>query len=175
MSSHAAAAVKSGMLFGLGVILYRTMQGHQPRGLIESARSVYTLTILQLTLAGTCLWGFRSFRAVNALLARRYADSTYQILRPDVLKNRVSALKHLGTGLFLVPASAVGFVWYSGAAVSADKTRVLGGLLDQSRADMARRWGLQGVELSLREGMTSRDIRQFISSIKSDSVSVWKS
>ena len=178
MASHRAAAVKSGILLGLGVTLYRAMEGRRPgQGLLEGVRGVYTPTVLEMAAVGTCLWGFRSVTAINALLVQRYADVTYQILRPDVLKNRVFALKYFGSGLLVVPILTLGLAWYLEVFSFKDRSHLLGNTLFEDRSDVARRLGLHGFQLdtSLNTASSSRDIRQFLSNLKADRAgSIWQ-
>ena len=57
------------------------------------------------------LWAVRAFGAMNKVLNRRYGDIVYQIRRPDVIANRLTAWRYLGLGGLLVPAT-IGTVVY---------------------------------------------------------------
>jgi len=67
-----------------------------------------------LILCGTLslLWAVRSFGAMNKVLNRRYSDIVYQIRRPDVIANRVTACKYLGLGGLVVPGLFGGSYWW---------------------------------------------------------------
>jgi hypothetical protein len=70
--------------------------------------------ISPLVLCGalSALWAIRAFGAMNKVLNRRYSDVVYQIRRPDIIANRITAWKYLGVGCAIVPASAgFGFYW----------------------------------------------------------------
>ena len=67
---------------------------------------------LVLCAAISGLWAIRSFGAMNRVLIRRYSDVVYQIRRPDVIANRLTAWKYLGVGGALIPASAIGYGYY---------------------------------------------------------------
>lgn len=94
---------------------------------------------LVLCAALSGLWAVRAFGAMNKVLNRRYSDVVYQIRRPDVIANRVSAWKYLGLGGLVIPAAAIGSIAYAtnmwttvpvgDAAASATMT----GFADQSR------------------------------------------
>jgi hypothetical protein len=50
---------------------------------------------------------------MNKVLNRRYSDVVYQIRRPDVIANRLTAWKYLGLGGLLIPAAAGGYIMYA--------------------------------------------------------------
>ena len=60
----------------------------------------------------SALWAIRSFGAMNKVLNRRYSDIVYQIRRPDIISNRITAWKYLGIGGMIVPAAAAGAWFY---------------------------------------------------------------
>eukprot|EP00443_Scrippsiella_acuminata_P114530 CAMPEP_0115590090 /NCGR_PEP_ID=MMETSP0272-20121206/9585_1 /TAXON_ID=71861 /ORGANISM="Scrippsiella trochoidea, Strain CCMP3099" /LENGTH=225 /DNA_ID=CAMNT_0003025275 /DNA_START=21 /DNA_END=694 /DNA_ORIENTATION=- len=55
----------------------------------------------------TCLWAYRMFGTFNRLMTVRFGDINYQLRRPDVLANKVVALKYLALPLAIVPVGAV--------------------------------------------------------------------
>lgn len=59
------------------------------------------------------LWAIRTFGSMNKVLNRRYSDVVYQIRRPDVIANRLTAWKYLGLGGLLIPAAAGGYIMYA--------------------------------------------------------------
>ncbi|CAK9107653.1 unnamed protein product [Durusdinium trenchii] len=61
----------------------------------------------------TAFWAYRMWGAFNRLMVIRYADINYQLRRPDVLANKVVALKFLALPLTLVPAIMLGSVAFS--------------------------------------------------------------
>ncbi|CAE8633204.1 unnamed protein product, partial [Polarella glacialis] len=52
----------------------------------------------------TAIWAYRMWGAFNKLMVIRFADINYQLKRPDVLANKVVALKYLALPLAIVPA-----------------------------------------------------------------------
>eukprot|EP00434_Breviolum_minutum_P021242 symbB.v1.2.018739.t1/scaffold1478.1/size117722/8 len=58
----------------------------------------------------TAFWAYRMWGAFNRLMVIRYADINYQLRRPDVLANKVVALKFLALPLTFVPAMMFGGV-----------------------------------------------------------------
>lgn len=54
----------------------------------------------------TALWAYRMFGTFNRLMTVRFADINYQLRRPDVLANKVVALKYLALPLAVVPVGA---------------------------------------------------------------------
>jgi hypothetical protein len=66
----------------------------------------------------TCLWAYRMFGTFNKLMSIRFADVNYQLRRPDVLANKVVALKYLALPLAMVPLGAVLCFGYSAWAAS---------------------------------------------------------
>merc|ERR1712166_1304600 len=52
-------------------------------------------------------WAYRTGRTFNMLMENRYSDVLYQLRRPDVLANKVVALKFMALPLALVPIGAV--------------------------------------------------------------------
>ena len=59
------------------------------------------------------LWAVRAFGAMNKVLNRRYSDVVYQIRRPDVIANRLTAWRYLGVGGALVPVTFGAIVYWS--------------------------------------------------------------
>lgn len=57
------------------------------------------------------LWAIRTFGAMNKVLNRRYSDVVYQIRRPDIIANRLTAWKYLGLGCLVVPATFAGSLY----------------------------------------------------------------
>eukprot|EP00928_Gymnodinium_smaydae_P046600 TRINITY_DN31050_c0_g1_i1.p1 TRINITY_DN31050_c0_g1~~TRINITY_DN31050_c0_g1_i1.p1 ORF type:complete len:238 (-),score=38.57 TRINITY_DN31050_c0_g1_i1:103-816(-) len=51
----------------------------------------------------TAFWAYRVGRTFNALMIVRYSDIHYQLKRPDVLANKVVALKYLALPLAIIP------------------------------------------------------------------------
>lgn len=206
MSSNASSALQTAILFGLGWTFYKTaerrssiratnayvdengkvlefddvakLQSYKPGQRFFSFMDQFPKpTVLQVTAVVTLLWGFRFLRSVNRLMERRYSDIAYQILRPDVLRNRVSALKYFGTGLMVIPAIA-GLVF-----ACADLRNLKGraamasGSLHTDSTSVLRRVGLVGTDFggNLRHTAASNDIREFISNLKAKSdSSIWK-
>lgn len=67
----------------------------------------------------TGLWAYRMSGTLNRLMTVRYADIGYQLRRPDVLANKVVALKYLALPLAFIPAVALlgfGYSWWFQAA-----------------------------------------------------------
>lgn len=96
--------------------------------------------VLCATLSG--LWAIRSFAAMNKVLTRRYSDIVYQIRRPDVIANRITAWKILGVGGMLIPAAGAAYAYH----LSRDwNTLVSGGKSAagtlSSLADQSQRFG----------------------------------
>mmetsp|Transcript_149310 Transcript_149310/g.212264 ORF Transcript_149310/g.212264 Transcript_149310/m.212264 type:complete len:239 (+) Transcript_149310:43-759(+) len=56
----------------------------------------------------TVIWGYRMWGAFTRLMIIRYADVNYQLRRPDVLANKVVALRFLVLPLLVVPGTALG-------------------------------------------------------------------
>ncbi|CAE7205970.1 KEX1 [Symbiodinium natans] len=56
----------------------------------------------------TAIWGYRMWGAFTRLMIIRYADVNYQLRRPDVLANKVVALRYLVLPLLVVPGVAMG-------------------------------------------------------------------
>mmetsp|Transcript_26240 Transcript_26240/g.66877 ORF Transcript_26240/g.66877 Transcript_26240/m.66877 type:complete len:244 (-) Transcript_26240:10-741(-) len=56
----------------------------------------------------TAFWAYRIYGTFDRLMIVRYGDIGYQLRRPDVLANKVVALKYLALPLALVPAGAIG-------------------------------------------------------------------
>mmetsp|Transcript_23585 Transcript_23585/g.59959 ORF Transcript_23585/g.59959 Transcript_23585/m.59959 type:complete len:247 (+) Transcript_23585:76-816(+) len=54
----------------------------------------------------TGLWAYRMFGTFNRLMTVRFADINYQLRRPDVLANKVVALKYLALPLAVIPVGA---------------------------------------------------------------------
>merc|ERR1719456_139150 len=52
-------------------------------------------------------WAYRSGRTFNMLMESRYSDVLYQLRRPDVLSNKVVAMKYCALPVALVPMAAV--------------------------------------------------------------------
>ena len=59
------------------------------------------------------LWAVRAFGAMNKVLNRRYSDIVYQIRRPDVIANRITAWRVLGLGCMVVPVAVGSVVYWS--------------------------------------------------------------
>ncbi|EPR59539.1 putative transmembrane protein [Toxoplasma gondii RUB] len=64
--------------------------------------------IMALAFGSTVWWCWRSLRTVEKELSRRYADTAYQIRRPDALSNRIVAFKYLVGGGLAIPLLALG-------------------------------------------------------------------
>jgi len=77
------------------------------RGLIPDTSPLVVCTVL------SGMWAIRTFGAMNRVLNRRYSDVVYQIRRPDVIANRLTAWKYLGLGGVVVPAFAAGYFLHS--------------------------------------------------------------
>ena len=154
MSQHTRAAISTLVLFGVGALAYRNVTySKQLRFLAsqkaedpsrefpelrkpgqrsaDALRQLLPASALALALPLTALWTLRASRAVHRLLLARYADPTYQLTRPDALKNKIFAWKFLGLGLFALPVSAgLGTAWrrseisrtFQGAAEISDGT-----------------------------------------------------
>mmetsp|Transcript_97502 Transcript_97502/g.223521 ORF Transcript_97502/g.223521 Transcript_97502/m.223521 type:complete len:225 (+) Transcript_97502:50-724(+) len=89
----------------------------EPVGSIETMKqrllSVYEPSLYHVAILGTAGWGYKSFKRFNYLMTVRYADITYQIRRPDVLANKLVALKYLALPAMLIPSVAVGAMWWA--------------------------------------------------------------
>jgi hypothetical protein len=80
---------------------------------VNSLRDIIPdMSPLVLCGALSALWAVRSIGAMNKVLNRRYADIVYQIRRPDIISNRITAWKYLGLGGMIVPAAAAGAIFY---------------------------------------------------------------
>ena len=94
---------------------------------------------LVLCAALSGLWAIRAFGAMNKVLNRRYSDIVYQIRRPDVIANRLTAWKYLGLGGLVIPLVAAGSVaygtdmWRSVPKGDAATSAAMSGLAEQSR------------------------------------------
>lgn len=55
----------------------------------------------------TAVWGYRMIGVFNRLMVVRYGDIHYQLKRPDVLANKVVAVKYLALPLGIVPVGAL--------------------------------------------------------------------
>lgn len=206
MSSNLSSAVQTAILFGLGWTLYKTadrrtttraaaayvgpngeplefddiakLEAYKPGQRFFSFINQFPRpTILQVTTALTLLWGFRFLRSVNLLMERRFSDACYQILRPDVLRNRVSAVKYFGGGLLVIPAIAAMTCWWMDLRNLSGKAQVAANAWQTDKAGILRSSGLVGFDVggNLRHTAASNDIRAFISNLKTKSdSSVWK-
>uniref|UniRef100_A0A7S2GP73 Uncharacterized protein n=1 Tax=Alexandrium andersonii TaxID=327968 RepID=A0A7S2GP73_9DINO len=73
-------------------------------------RQLPEVPLPNLYLIGGCLtaiWAYRMWGTFNRLMVVRYSDIHYQLRRPDVLANKVVALKYLAVPLGVVPAGAL--------------------------------------------------------------------
>merc|ERR1719326_1861002 len=61
----------------------------------------------------TLFWGYRMSRTFNKLMDVRFADINYQLRRPDVIANKVIALKFLALPLTVIPVCAALTYWLS--------------------------------------------------------------
>ena len=140
MGAQNRAAVKTLVMGGLGVLMYKNYERKStPRPtiykdelgnpilfhdkaefevkkpgavLIDEIKSIYSPSILHLAYAVTGLFALRSYKVINSLMKARYADPVYQILRPDVLKNKIHAWKVLGLGFSLIPCLVIAGLYY---------------------------------------------------------------
>jgi len=55
----------------------------------------------------TGIWAYRMIGVFNRLMVVRYGDVHYQLKRPDVLANKVVALKYLALPVAIIPVSAL--------------------------------------------------------------------
>lgn len=62
----------------------------------------------QITIGLTAWWGYRSLRSMGKVLDINYSDLVYQIRRPDIIANRITAFKYLVVGGAFVPLSVFG-------------------------------------------------------------------
>mmetsp|Transcript_29425 Transcript_29425/g.84207 ORF Transcript_29425/g.84207 Transcript_29425/m.84207 type:complete len:246 (+) Transcript_29425:75-812(+) len=84
-------------------------------------RQLPEVALPNLYIVGGCLtavWAYRMWGAFNRLMVVRYSDVHYQLRRPDVLANKVVALKYLALPLGVVPVGAL-LCWYAAASGSA--------------------------------------------------------
>jgi hypothetical protein len=101
--------------------------------------SLPDISPLVLCSALSALWAIRAFSAMNKVLSRRYSDIVYQIRRPDVIANRITAWKFLGIGGILIPAVGAGYAyhitrdWESLVSERKSAATTLSGLADQSQ------------------------------------------
>mmetsp|Transcript_42818 Transcript_42818/g.96707 ORF Transcript_42818/g.96707 Transcript_42818/m.96707 type:complete len:237 (-) Transcript_42818:81-791(-) len=79
----------------------------------------------------TAIWAYRMWGAFGRLMEVRYADIGYQLRRPDVLANKVVALKYLAVPVFFIPAGAL-LCW--GTAVATTRPGEPGPLQRQAAA-----------------------------------------
>lgn len=80
---------------------------------IERLPQVCQPSLYHVAALMTGFWAYRCYRTFNELMIVRYADIAYQIRRPDVLANKVVALKYLGIGGCIVPIIAIGGLAWS--------------------------------------------------------------
>merc|ERR1711884_124620 len=59
----------------------------------------------------TAIWAYRMWGVFNRLMVVRYGDIHYQIIRPDVLANKIVAVKYLALPLAIIPGCAL--LWYA--------------------------------------------------------------
>jgi len=90
-----------------------TVPGKQEDIVIRIWRQLPEVPLPNLYLVGGCftvVWAYRMWGSFNRLMGVRYADVHYQLRRPDVLANKVVALRYLALPLAVVPVAALG-VW----------------------------------------------------------------
>lgn len=76
----------------------------------------------------TAVWAYRMWGVFNRLMVVRFGDIHYQIIRPDVLNNKIVAVKYLALPLAIVPGCAL--LWY--ALVSRNEHSCFGFLQKQA-------------------------------------------
>lgn len=79
-----------------------------------SLHSIYTPNLYHLAGLLTAIWVYRCYGSFNKLMIVRYSDIAYQIRRPDVLANKITALRYLAVGGAVVPCAAFAYLTTSG-------------------------------------------------------------
>lgn len=77
---------------------------------IQLYRKLPSVPLPNLYLVAGCLtafWAYRAGNTFNKLMIVRYSDIGYQLRRPDVLANKVVALKYLFLPLAVIPGCAL--------------------------------------------------------------------
>mmetsp|Transcript_24168 Transcript_24168/g.63803 ORF Transcript_24168/g.63803 Transcript_24168/m.63803 type:complete len:253 (-) Transcript_24168:33-791(-) len=95
-----------------------TPAGPQEDIVIRMWRELPDLPLPNLYAVGgllTAFWAYRMHGTFDRLMIVRFADVGYQLRRPDVLANKVLALKYLALPLAVIPVGALGcFFFLSG-------------------------------------------------------------
>ncbi len=181
MSQHTRAAISTLVLFGIVGLTYRTFQHREQlrfhkdskrpgQATMDALRNAlpFSGSPWMLAVPLTAIWTWRATQAINRLLHVRYNDAVYQLTRPDVLRNKMIAWKHLGSGLFFVPVFALAFALYRQSEISGflhGASEVADGTLHVGLRDWGRNF--QGI----REGEEVRQgVREFLKTLRSDVV-----
>ena len=199
LSYHQKGAIQTIIMFGLGGLLYRNYDlktnpvasgyrdengdlltfedtpSESPKtrkpgsSFIQRLGSVYQPNPWHFALVATGAIGYKTVRNVNKLMEVRFKDPTYQLLKPEVLKNKIFALKFLGTGLFALPLVTFGLIWW-GKAGAEKFFKAFGSLGEEKADDVVRRLSLSslGREGSLQNSSVGKELADFLRRMKDD-------
>jgi len=95
------------------------MPGRREDIVLRVWRQLPEVPLPNLYIVGGCLtaiWAYRMWGAFNRLMVVRFSDIHYQLRRPDVLANKLIAVKYLALPLGVVPLGAL--LCWAGASCS---------------------------------------------------------